>query len=178
MKRHWYNLFTFGNSAATAEVLVARAEASGLDAQNNLGVLYATGGRAFPQNLQAASESFRKAAEKGSALAQSNLAHMYSMGMGQPKDNHEAAKWFRRAALQGDAGAQFHLGRLLWRLSLDGPVDLVNELRIEAFVWLQLADLQGLFHAEEACDELNLRMSKAELEEAKRRVVSFVPIQE
>ena len=177
MKLNWHKLFTFGTSSDTSEALLAQAEASGAEAQNNLGVLYASGG-AFPQDYRAAALCFRKAADRGYAPAQANLARMYAVGRGQPKDFQEAVKWFRRAARQGDAGAQFHLGRALHRLSLEAPSAATIEAKIEGFMWLQLASGQGFFNAESACDQLNLQMSNAELEEGKRRVASFVPAPE
>ena len=49
---------------------------------------------------------FRQAAERGSVVAQINLAAMYFKGQGVPQDDAEAAKWYRKAADQGDAVAR------------------------------------------------------------------------
>ncbi len=153
--------------------LQARADAAGPEAQNNLGVLFASGA-GFPQDFPAAAACYRKAAEHGFAVAQTNLARMYARGEGQPKDDVEAGKWFRRAARQGDASAQFQLGISLHRLSLHEPAVAIPEAKIEAFMWLQLAAAQGFYNAELYCGRLNLQMSNAEVREAQRRVAEFV----
>jgi TPR repeat protein len=49
---------------------------------------------------------FRKAAEQGEALAQTNLGLMYGEGTGVPEDTVKAYMWFNLAAAQGDADAQ------------------------------------------------------------------------
>ena len=46
---------------------------------------------------------FRKAANQGVALAQSNLGSLYSRGEGVPRDLVEAYKWRNLAAAQGEA---------------------------------------------------------------------------
>ena len=53
-----------------------------------------------------------KAAEKGLALAQNNLAVLYTKGEGVPKDLNEAVRWYRRAADQGLPLALKNLGAL------------------------------------------------------------------
>ena len=53
---------------------------------------------------------YRKAAEQGFALAQSNLGNAYRKGEGVAKDPFEAVRWYRKAAEQGLAQAQFNLG--------------------------------------------------------------------
>ena len=177
MKINWQKLFTFGAFPDVREELLVQADAKGSEAQNELGMLYGSGGT-FPPDYPAAALCFRKAAEKGYAPAQTNLARMYAQGKGLPQNQGEAVKWFRRAALQGDAEAQYHLGVRMHRLSLDNPGAGLNEARIEGFMWLQLASAQGFHNAESACDQLNLKMTNAELEEGKRRVASFVPTPE
>ena len=162
-----------GSPLPAPEELQAQAAAAGPEAQNNLGVLYVSG-RSFLQDYQAAALCFRQAAERGFAVAQTNLARMYAQGEGRPKDEVEAGKWFRRAANQGDPGAQFHLGISLHRLSLGVPATAAPEAKIEGFMWLQLAAAQGFHNAESACGQLNLQMSKAEIDEARRRVAKFV----
>lgn len=176
MKINWHKLFAFGASSEMAEDLITQADAKGSEAQNNLGVLFAHAEASSPDpDWQATVVCFRKAAEHGYPPAQTNLAQMYAQGRGLAMDQSEAIKWLRRAAMQGDAGAQYHLGRSLHRLSLDSPDAGPNEARIESFMWLQLASGQGFHNAESACEQLNLKMTTAELEEGKRRAANFVP---
>ena len=85
------------------------AEQGHAGAQNNLGVMYASG-EGVPKGEQRAAAWFRKAAEQGDASAQFNLGNMYRNGQGMPKDEQQAVAWYRKAAEQGDASAQNSLG--------------------------------------------------------------------
>ncbi len=58
---------------------------------------------------------YRKAAERGLAAAQMNLALLYDRGTGIPRDRLQAAAWYERAAEQGVEQAQWRLGTLLLR---------------------------------------------------------------
>jgi len=62
------------------------------------------------QDDAAAALWFRKAAEQGYVLAQSNLGTLYLYGRGVVQDDAEAVAWFRKAADQGDAIAEFYSG--------------------------------------------------------------------
>ncbi len=53
-------------------------------------------------------------AEQGEAIAQYNLAVMYSKGVGYPKSDSEALKWYAKAAEQGHAQAQYNMGMLYY----------------------------------------------------------------
>jgi len=55
---------------------------------------------------------WRSMAEKGNAVAQSNMGLVYYQGRGVAKDDQEAAKWWRLAVAQGDAQAQNNLNAL------------------------------------------------------------------
>ena len=169
IKKAWLRqLFAFWENKPRKNLQRLAAE-SGADAQNNLGALLA-----HSDDSVAAADSYRKAADQGNAMAQNNLAMMYALGEGVPRDDKEANKWFLRAAEQGDAGAQFHLGGRFHRSSLGLPVSESVEARIEAFKWFQLATAQGYPNAEASCELVNLRMSRADVDEGNRRVYSFV----
>jgi serine/threonine protein kinase len=53
---------------------------------------------------------YRKAADQGSAVGQSDLGSLYYYGHGLPQDYAQALFWFRKAADQGDASADANLG--------------------------------------------------------------------
>ncbi len=55
-------------------------------------------------------ESYRQAAEKGDAVAQSRLGHLYLEGKGVEKDYKQAAHWLGKAAEQGEGKACNSLG--------------------------------------------------------------------
>src|SRR5436189_4366262 len=52
----------------------------------------------------------RPLADRGDALAQSDLGIMYANGLGVPQDYAEALRWYRLAADQKHANAQSDLG--------------------------------------------------------------------
>ncbi len=80
-------------------------------AQNNLGLMYASG-LVVPQDNKQAASWFRKAAEKGDTEAQNNLGLTYAKGLGVPPDDKQAVSWFRKAAEEGYAEAQDNLGAM------------------------------------------------------------------
>jgi uncharacterized protein len=53
---------------------------------------------------------WRKAAERGDAVAQNNLGVLYKKGEIVPQDYRQAVYWYRKAAEQGDGHAQYNLG--------------------------------------------------------------------
>jgi TPR repeat protein len=67
-------------------------------------------GRGVTQDYAAAAKCYRKAAEKGHAMVQSQLGLMYAIGQGVPQDFSEAARWCRAAAEAGIAEARCQLG--------------------------------------------------------------------
>lgn len=87
------------------------ADLGQMQAQFNLGLLYANGQGVRQSHTQAASW-YRLAAAQGMAPAQCNLGILHTRGYGVPKDYLEAAWLFRLAAEQGHAEAQRHLGAL------------------------------------------------------------------
>jgi len=84
-------------------VLKAQAEKGDVEAQSDLGLMYAIG-QGVSQDYTEALKWYRKAAEQGDALALYNLGVMYHEGHGVPQDDAEADKWFRKAAEQGYTG--------------------------------------------------------------------------
>jgi|NOAtaT_7_FD_contig_31_6596210_length_1282_multi_7_in_0_out_0_1 TPR repeat protein len=96
---HWYT------SAAVHSHAVA---------QNNLGVLYATGHRGrIPANLTEAFHWYKMSAKNKYANAQFHLGLMYMSGQGIEEPNaREAFVWFKKAAKQGHVLAIANVGAL------------------------------------------------------------------
>jgi TPR repeat protein len=71
-------------------------------------------GRAYYKNndFSSALVQYRKAADQGYAIAQTNLGLMYERAEAVKKDDAEAVVWYRKAAEQGYLGAQFNLGNM------------------------------------------------------------------
>jgi hypothetical protein len=67
-------------------------------------------GQGVPQDNAEAVRWCKKAADQGSAWAQSELAWLYYLGKGVPQDYTEAFRWYHKAADQSDATGQSGLG--------------------------------------------------------------------
>ena len=119
---------------------------------------------------------FSRRAERGDAAAQTYLGYMYAQGRGVPRDDVEAAHWLRRAADQGYPAAQFLLGQMV------DKGHGVKQDFVEAEVWLDLAAA----HAEPKLrdywarirDAVASKLTRAELAEAQKRALEWLPIQE
>lgn len=94
------------------------------------------------KDLKEAVKWYRRAAEQGIALAQSNLGLIYENGVGGVKDSKEAVKWYRKAAEQGYVNAQNNLGRMY----LNGTG--VAKDPKEAVKWIRKAADQGNAYAQ------------------------------
>ena len=66
-----------------------------------------------PAEMARAAALYIQAADKGVAPACKNVANLYELGIGVPKDEVKALQWLQRAAKAGDPSAQVVLGRKL-----------------------------------------------------------------
>jgi hypothetical protein len=89
-----------------------------------------------------AANLFLKTAFQGHAMAQFNMAVMYTLGRGVPKDDAEAVKWYRMAADQGVARAQYSLGAM-YHNGRGRPMD-----DTEAVKWYRKAAEKGYADAQ------------------------------
>jgi TPR repeat protein len=92
---------TSGIETASLEQLRQMANKGDPNAQNALGLHYATGD-GVELNEQEAIRWFIKAAEQGNVLAQSKLGSIYYSGRGVPQDPNRAYFWMAVARLNGD----------------------------------------------------------------------------
>jgi TPR repeat protein len=83
-------------------LLLKAGELGSLEAQRDLGALFATGNWTGPRDSVRAVEWYRHAAERGHADAQYNLGFMYLLGEGVQADPDEGLRWLRTSAEQGD----------------------------------------------------------------------------
>ncbi|HEY5911642.1 MAG TPA: tetratricopeptide repeat protein [Verrucomicrobiae bacterium] len=122
----------------------------------------------LPDEMEAA-KWIRKAANQGYAPAQDELATLFSNGVGVMQDDAEAVKWATKAADQGSPDAQYHLGCLLSsNVSANSAVDAVA-----ACMWLSLAAAEGHKEGEDLLETLKTRLSPAQIDEVKRRVLQW-----
>jgi eukaryotic-like serine/threonine-protein kinase len=86
------------------------AEGGYAEAQNLLGILYATGSDGLTEDDKGAIGWYQKAADQKLAKAEKNLGDMYFFGRGTDRDYQTAMSWYAKAADQQFADAQFRLG--------------------------------------------------------------------
>jgi TPR repeat protein len=105
-------------------LLLKAGELGSLEAQRDLGALYATGDWTGPRDPARAAEWYRRAADRGHADAQYNLGFMYLLGEGVTSDPKEGLRWLVRAADQGE-DQSFRLLADLYRNGYYGvPLDI------------------------------------------------------
>lgn len=121
----------------------ARAEKGEVEAQVQLGLLYANG-RLVEKSYPDAKLWWEKAAEQGSAAAKYYVGYMYAGGAGVEKDKLIAKDWWEQAAEQDNVGALFNLGMLY----VEG--DVVTGSYVEAGKYFtraaELGNVQALFN--------------------------------
>lgn len=135
-------------------------------AQYRLGQMHLAG-TGVRQSYADAASWLEKAASQGLREAQYDLGYLYDRGFGVERSPRIAAGWYRKAAEQGLGPAQYNLGVLLAGDSMAGgvAVDVV-----EAWVWLSLAEDNGVAAAAKVRAEIEKKMKAPELEQARGRL--------
>jgi TPR repeat protein len=118
--------------------------------------LYFRGKGGAPDYSQAA-EWFQKAADRGYAPAQENLAWMYFTGTGAPLDYSKAAHWVEMAADKGYARAQLDLG-YLYEQGKGVPLNYVT-----AYMWYKVAEPRGEARAAGRLKSLSAVMTEEQI---------------
>jgi TPR repeat protein len=159
--------FVRGDYATALRLWLPLARRGIVAAQNNVAMIYDSGGGGVRMDVVEAARWYHRAAEQGSAAAQNNLAAMYFEGRGIPQDFGEAVRWWRSSAEQGHVFAQFNLGLSLV-LGRGVPLNLV-----EAYMWLSLAAVrlptgQEREFAIRERDAVRTQLTTAEIVEAQR----------
>src|SRR5947207_8110338 len=85
-----------------AQQLLRAGELGSVNAQRQLGVMYATGDWSGPKDLAEAVRWYRLAAEKGNAESQYDLGFMLLLGEGGPKNIEDGLMWLERAVELGE----------------------------------------------------------------------------
>jgi TPR repeat protein len=123
--------------------LRARIAQGDVDAEVALGNLYESGDSTLPLDMAQAAEWYRRAAEKGHAGAQVNVAMMYFEGHGVSRDVAQAIRWYEKAAGQQDAIAMFSLASIY----ASGAAAIARDTA-KAATWYRRAADQGLITAQ------------------------------
>ncbi|HXP31298.1 MAG TPA: tetratricopeptide repeat protein [Stellaceae bacterium] len=107
-------------------------------------------GRGGPRNPQEALALLHRAADKGSALAEQDLADLYLLGApGVPQDTREGFRWMAISARHGNLEAMEQLGSLYLHTSDSSLQDPA-----EAYRWLVRASLLDAARSQEALSTL------------------------
>jgi TPR repeat protein len=86
-------------------LLLRAGRLGSVNAQRELGVMYATGDWSGPRDLVEATRWYRLAAEKGHAESQCDLGFMLLLGEGEPRNTDEGLMWLERAGELGEYSA-------------------------------------------------------------------------
>ena len=127
------------------------------------GLAYFKGSGVAKDDVKAV-EYFLRAANAGNAMAQHNLAYMYSVGQGVEKDEEKAFDWVKKSAEQGNPIAQDDLG-VMYGDGRGVPKDVVQSYR-----WIALSARQGNAQAINDLEYIKRRMTPEQITEAEKLI--------
>ncbi len=96
-------------SAQSYDILLAKALSGDQRSAFAVAVMLLEGTGGAPADPVSAAGWFRRGANFGNPVAQTQLGFMYLKGVGVERDVHEAFRWFLRASSSGNPQAQFNL---------------------------------------------------------------------
>ena len=120
--------FEIGDYATALDKWGQEAKRGDVDAQFNLGSMYAKG-LGVVRNDVVAAKWYKLAAEQGFARAQANLGDMYAEGRGVPQNFAEAVKWYELSVKEEIPEAQTGLA-LMCAFGKGTPQNDVKALRL------------------------------------------------
>ena len=132
-------------------------------AQYQMGLMYQHA-NGVERDLAVAREFYAKAAAQHLPEAQFNLGYLYDRGLGTERNAGLAAQWYLKAAERGLVPAQFNLGVVL--AGDAGKGGMAADL-VQSWVWLSIAAAGGRADAAAIRDEVEARMSEAEIARAR-----------
>jgi len=153
--------FKMGDFQAAVQEWRSLAEQGNIDAQRNMGLMYAAG-KGVPQNYVEAAKWYRLAAKQGNARAQFELGVQYRAGLGVLQDYDKALEWYRLAAEQGNADAQNQLGNMY------GSGTGVPQNFVVSHMWYSISAANGKKIAASLRDKTSAVLSSEEVYEAQR----------
>jgi serine/threonine protein kinase/TPR repeat protein len=119
------------------------------EAENLMGIFYATGTGGITEDDKQAVAWYQKAADQGFAKAEKNLGDMYFYGRGVDRDYTQAMAWYGKAADQNIADAQYRIG-YMYEKGLG-----VAQSNQDAITQYKKAARNGSVEAQRALDHLN-----------------------
>jgi TPR repeat protein/nucleoid-associated protein YgaU len=124
------------------QTVMSRATDGDVESQHALGAAYDNGTSGAARDYAEAMKWYRRAADKGFALAQYSVGLAFEQGRGVPADPREAFKYFLLAAEQGYTPAQFNVGNMY------AAGRGVGQDFFEANLWFRQAADNGLVEAQ------------------------------
>lgn len=121
----------YPRGAERDSLLLRAGELGSLEAQRDLGALYATGDWTGPHDSSCAAEWYRRAAERGHIDAQWNLGCMYMSGEGVPTNPKEGLRWLHSAADQGDEQSLRYMADIYRNGYYGVPIDVQLAERLD-----------------------------------------------
>ena len=186
------------NIPQALKFLTNDAENGVVDAQIDLGVMYANG-QYVPQDDRQSAKWYRLAAENGDSRAQIILSVMYAKGQGVPQSDQKAVKWLRFSMKERVAPEKTHIYNLAKKnvssaikILIDdaenGVVEAQNYLGtmyangqgvprdyVLAHMWYNLSGLQGHKAATAQINLVERKMSPEQIEKAQEMVRDWTP---
>jgi hypothetical protein len=127
------------------------------------GLAYFKGSGVIKDDVKAV-EYFSRSANAGNAMAQHDLAYMYSVGQGVEKNDQKAFEWMKKSAEQGNSIAQNDLG-VMYGDGRGTPPDVVQSYR-----WISLSARQGNTQAVKDLEYIKGRMTHEQITEAEKLI--------
>jgi TPR repeat protein len=119
-------------------------------------------GQGVLQNPTEAFMWFKRAAEQGEGIAQTNLGLLYIKGQGVAQDLRQSAYWFNLAACKGIPSSQVNLG-FMYECGRGVPQDYVS-----AHMWYSLGMERGHTRAMKHRDLIEKKMLPVQIEKAQQ----------
>ena len=128
----------------------------------SIGVIFASGNEGVSRDYAKAAYWYRKASEKGSAIAMNNLGVLYAKGRGVGRDEVQAVSWYRKAAAKGHVAALLNLA---WRY--DSGLGVTGDPEMSARHLLSALQIGGdkalqpfLKHADKLSNETRMQIQR------------------
>lgn len=186
------------NTPQALKFLTNDGESGVVEAQFNLGVMYARG-LGVPQDYKQAVRWYRLAAEQGNAKAQYITGLMHANGQGAPQDYKEAVKWFQLSMQERVVSGKINIYNLARKNILAAKKILTNDAEngiteaqnylgamyangqgvprdyVLAHMWYNLSSLQGYRNATNQVALVEKKMSPQQIEQAQEMVRDWQP---
>ncbi len=164
------------DAARAFEWILKAAEGGHIAAQSDAARRYSVGDGVTKDDALALLWA-RRAADKGDADAQYIMGVRHAEGLGVKRDSGQALLWFAAAAEQGSVRAQYSAGFLLAQGAAAAKLPAhAQQLRLEAYKWLLIAEKGGAPDAARGVAALKKLLTEEQLAAGAQSAAAFKPI--